>query len=361
MGVQDLNAVLKMFGIVATDFQISPGTPILIDAMMQLYMFHAIAEPEFLGARPTSKFFDSYATLKTGIMASVPHMTREQCFHDDGQVKIEALVADVNKSDPWVKMRVAIATRMFEQIMQLKAGGLIPVLVWDGSILGKPRTEGKLPRPPNPLLLRNVDKLYIYVALKAAGVASVVADDEGERFACAAARAIPNAVVMSRDTDCIVLGAPRIANSIIPIAGKGGFTRDGYQRNDIAVAISTRVPGVRPSQVLMSAAMFLGCDFCARKRGNGPVTFFKQVTNGVLYDDPEAHLVRKFFTLDDAFLAHARNAVQCSIDDACQPDLEMLEIIGFSEVGNCEMAARPFQRAVSSHATPSVAQDDGNI
>jgi hypothetical protein len=325
MGVKDLNPVLADLGFEREQMTFGPGHKLHIDAMMQLYTIHAKLEPEFV---PRTSY-SGYNDLKVAAMSAAQELTWDQCFMPDSRIRFEALAADVGRPEIWIKMRERLAHEMFLYVMKLKAGGMVPIIVWDGSVYGRPPFAPKLPRPPNKLLLRRVDILYIYACLRASGVASVVADNEGERFAAMAARGMPGSIVVSRDTDCIALGAPFVAESVIPVVGKGVIANEVASIAKLS-RILAQFRSEYPSQVLTSMALFLGCDFSARKRGNGPKTLVKLLASPLpLYSDPEATDSIRFFTVTPEEIADATARAQVAIDASCKPNMELVERLGF--------------------------------
>jgi hypothetical protein len=284
---------------------------------------------------------------KIELMSNAKHLSMEEIYDGDS-LRIETL-CEISE-EPWIKMRLYIVTEMAKSMAKYVLAGVRPILIWDPIMGGKRGTPGKIHRKSEPMILRNVDKIYIYYALKNLGIPSVVAWTEGEKVACAASQS-GLGVVMSGDTDCVVLGAEILGGTAIPIVGAGILLLEAIGKNDILGFFASHGVSENAAKVrLFDAAVFLGNDFCVRLRGNGPVKMAKKCMakeyssfiTSVLQTCPDEEYVAAvrraidFYNITNDDRIRAKQMVEMALAEAWRPNLEMLEKLGIlTMLGNC--------------------------
>lgn len=271
MGVEDFNEFLQRVGFVRGEGRLEPGGVLGVDAMWLLSAQHAVAAAPYIDAlRSRYRGRGEAAAL---LRREAPDLGRERVFDAEGNLRPEAFAppAPGEPRPPCYDVRREVAYAMAGRLAGFLAAGVTPVLVWDPPVAGGRRTPGKAPCTGAPMLLRDVDRTYVYAALRYAGFPTVVAWTEGEKCACAAAQAGACGAVLSPDTDCVVLGAPLIAAEAIPLLGDGVRFPAAVHRPELEAALARAgVPPAAATARLVDAAVFLGCDFCPRLPQNGP-------------------------------------------------------------------------------------------
>jgi hypothetical protein len=355
MGIKDFHKFLELTGYARGTALVAPGSIILIDAMMLLHAQHGNAAVGIMAAggairtrQNMSRVLESQSAAKARLTADMRDVPYDQLFDENRGLRPAALVRPPDGPEgpePWIQARETILAEMARRLSQYIVAGLVPVLVWDPPITGGPRTPGKIPRDADPMLLRNADRTWIYAALRFAGFPTADAWTEGEKAACAAAQAGAAHVVLSNDADCSVLGTypGLLGNGITLVAGGGGTLQGNVSHPEIArhLAATTRMetgPALTYER-LVDAAVFLGCDFCPRQKGNGIVTLYKRTCDpssgkyyaGVLANpgtDPEyAAQVRtalEFFRITDEDRARGAQMVMDALANAWAPRPDIL-------------------------------------
>jgi hypothetical protein len=358
MGIKDIKPYLERMGYVPGTVRVEPGSIVLVDAMMLLHSSYGIAVLGHLGPtrtrENTSTFLETQGAAKTRLVENMVEIPRDEIFDENRVPRLEALArpADVGGAPaPWIAIREAILVHMASHLCSALAAGLIPVLVWDPPIYGGPRTDGKVARVRDPMVLRAVDRTWIYASLRLAGFPTAEAWTEGEKAACAAAQAGAAQVVVSGDTDCIVLGtgAAALGAGLIELRpGNGGKLDGAISRERMALAFE-RVVGTKvgPNHLqlrLLDAAIFLGNDFSPRLNKNGPAAIAQRTASAsppyhleVLTTAAPEHAAAvkvaiSFFTVTDADRARGVAMVEKALKQAWVPKKTALGVIGAATI-----------------------------
>jgi len=343
MGVKDLLEYLKMLNIVPQKIRIEPGHTLLFDANILLYAFHHYAVTEFIQTfYPDIKTIN--AEVKYALLNGASNLRAEEIFlngYENPNWSVFVVDSTVQKP-PWIIIREIIISKFIKYMTDFLNAGICPILFWDPATGGLPRTEGKMSKTSDPLVLRNVDITYIYLVLKLIGIPSVIAWTEGEKVACAASRS-GMGIVISKDSDCIVLGSQVIATSATPIAASGAIL-DGALTQQYIMEMYGQC-GITPESVgnhLLNAAIYLGCDFCPRLNRNGPATLVKSLKNEIMFyqiatEDPRAKKISdyedcfrrtmQFYTISAEDIQMAQNLVNRALSLAWKPDNEKLNLL----------------------------------
>jgi hypothetical protein len=378
MGVKELWPYLADLGIQCKNTKLPPGGTILIDAMMLLHAHHASAfnfvvkqfpEASGMKSRQAKEFFIGGAMPTPNDLLFGPIVNGERTVNMACMEPSYGSPAAGIKP-PWIRIREHIVADMATRMTAYLTGGITPVLVWDPVIGGMPGTVGKCVRNGEPLVLRNVDKTYIYLALKALGIPSIIAWTEGEKVVCAAAQA-GLGIVISGDTDCIILGAPVIACNAIPLAGAGALLQGAIEWKTISDTFKNN--GVDPATVpgrMLDAAIFLGCDFCERLPKNGPKTLVKRTktipyvpyTSAVRMDPRAAGSVEyqqsyartiEFFNVTQNDRDRAVKLINDAMEVAWNPNVNVLDTLGATNA-----LANLFEIVRRGRPTPNNAAND---
>ena len=255
---------LRKVGVCAPTIErLEPGSIIGIDIMMLMYAEYANAQHELAGAETRE--------LRDAIRAKM-HDVDCEIMDVDGMPAAEIYGGDPDA--PWIILRRNLANRIGVRLYVIVTSGVVPVLVWDPSILGGKRSVGKVIRTNEKMVLRNVDRAYIYFTLRGLGFPSVIGWTEGEKVLCAGAQGGIIDMVVSGDTDCLVLGAPWVAKYIL----KSG--NDLIVRGVTGRHMLDEVFGNETTNRMLDAGIYLGCDFCRRLPKHGPATLAKIVNSG---------------------------------------------------------------------------------
>lgn len=160
-----------------------------------------------------------------------------------------------------IKVRNSIILEFLELARQVADVGSIIILVWDGTLIGYPRSSFKQDKPSTPGMnypIRRIDSVYIMYKLKQLGIPTICEDYEGEKLACVLAKQLPKSLVYSTDTDVSIFGC-------IKISGTSRYGPNKY--------ISVAYPLEIPQYCRVNIAKLLGNDYSVRIYGNG----FKKV------------------------------------------------------------------------------------
>jgi hypothetical protein len=331
--------------------------------MMLLHVYHGNVSMSVMTAdgavrtrQNMSRVLESQSAAKARLVTDMENVEYKDLFDEQRGLRFAALARPPDGPDgpkPWIRVRESILVEMARRLSQFIVAGLIPVLVWDPPVSGGPRTTGKILRERDPMVLRNADRTWIYASLRYAGFPTADAWTEGEKAACAAAQAGAAHAVVSGDADCAILDTwpGLLGNDITLIAGCGGMLQGNTSRPEIAghlAAVSKMETGpALAHERLVDAAIFLGCDFCPRLKGNGPTTLYKRTADknvgkfhvSVLSDpnnDPEyveqVKTAIAFFHTTNEDRDRGAKMVADALANAWTPQLEILAQLNASTI-----------------------------
>lgn len=340
MGVKDMSTFLKRIGHQTENLILDPGSVVLLDAMIILISHHANAVNLFISQNSHVRKELPLAMNLELMTTGMERMPETEIFDANNNL-IPTAFARPDPPPPWICIREQITLSMTKLLASYLSAGVIPILVWDPPIVGGSRTPGKIQRASYPLVLRNVDKIYIYAALRYAGFPTMVAWTEGEKVACAAVQAGVGHAVVSSDSDCLVLGSSIVATSAVPIVA-GGVMLSGVSTHQTLTTTFSKLLGRQCSyeevhKRLIDVAVFLGCDFCERIHRNGPAAMVKRIcsNSGPFADEAlksmDLEYVERvkrtldFFEITDADRENAADLVKCALKFAWEPNLDVLE------------------------------------
>ena len=349
MGVKEFKEYLSRLGYQHSNVKLQHGSRLLIDAMQWLICHHHTAVMPMLENVKTRKNNSESAIsqleAKLKLTQGMENLQHDEMFFPNGNLKPEAFKVPA-KQDLWIIIREKIIESISKCLVDIIAAGVIPILVWDPPIIGKPRTAGKKTSLVNPLVLRNVDKTYIYAALKYAGFPSVVSWTEGEKCACAAVLNGSGDAVLSTDTDCIIFGTPLVADSIRIVSGISVSLYPAHKYSEIKKCIEEASKTDFEHLRLIDAAVFLGCDFCPRLKLNGPATLAKHTYNNTppyiskalnstdLNYVEQVKVAINFFSITHDDRKAATFLINVALSEAWSPSTDILESMGILNLMN---------------------------
>ena len=285
MGIKDFSDFLARIEVFPQTLHIPPGKRFAIDAMMMYHSaMEACSKPYIDDAIRTCPYptRPRVEDAKQMLIQNIRHVDFKPSLDGETFLNYDCFAPEtLSDGTPTreVLIREGVVVRMANDLTGFLTSGCIPILIWDGSVVGAPRNPHKLPRS-SVSLLRPVDRTYVFEVLRKLGFPSVVAWTEGEKVCCAAVQAGSADIVMSGDADIHILGAPVTVDRAVPRMGVGnGMMSEGaHFGQDILNAAARLTEGRGPPLVrLIDAALFLGCDFVMRLPRNGPATLIKEM------------------------------------------------------------------------------------
>lgn len=334
MGVSDFNVLLKRIGFQRDTNAIQKSVTLGIDAMGMLFKCH------------------SRAVLKLGLKAS-----------------LEPLVKTIEQnSDVCILVRDEVVIEAAKYLNGFVEVGSNPIIIWDG--VG--RSEGKREKKHSPFLLRSEDRRYVKDTLKLMGYPSIIGASEGEKTCCVLSQLGLVDIVLSRDSDCVILGAKCVATDALAIAGYGLRLDGCVNRDKLATALETT--SEKLGSRLIDMAVFLGCDFCRRLPKNGPASYHKKyISTGHNYLD-EARITEDkeylqevdrtvtFYTVNQSDVAETLEKFSGVLESSWNPDILTLEKYALYDRIKMLIPTRPihreYQELVSAEAAGAAVHID---
>lgn len=294
MGIKDFSDFQERAGVSAFTLEIPPGKRTAIDAMILLCQSVEACGKSHIteiignaGANGSPKM--RVEDAKRILTSHYEHADYRDSLDGEKFANYDCFLKDMQRAPagadaalpPYIDIRKKTVVKMVSTLADYLSSGCLPVLVWDGTIIGGERTAHKK-RKPSISLIRSIDRVYIFEVLRQMGFPTVVGWTEGEKVCCAAAQSGAVDIVMTVDTDAHVLGAPAIIENAFPNRSvNGGMTAPkAFNRSELANKLGAITGRERKlSDILIDVALFLGCDFVDRLRGNGPAKAIKTIAN----------------------------------------------------------------------------------
>lgn len=340
MGVRGLFELEERMGVRKHTVKIGPGKRIGIDASLLLgrceyeqslrYVSRYLSQKDRDNAVMALR--DDYAQIDFSQSLVDGKFISHNCFIEDMQNALRdaadianaAGVTDAVKDNGMpirFKMRAEVISQMVHTLAGMLERGILPILIWDPSIVNVESNRPPKLRRNSPSIMRKIDRMFVYEVLRLHGFPSAVGWTEGEKVCCAAAREKLIDVVMSNDSDAHIIRAPCIIPLQAPIRSGGTQYRGAVLGSEFVKAICDTFGTTRDIlDISTDIAAFLGCDFIGPVCSDKSIYSIANLAPGESIADPtfaaQISALRNFLRITDDDIIKVRILIDNAIKDA---------------------------------------------